>query len=201
MKILGISCSPNKNGNTITLLNKVLSAARDEGANTELYSISGKNIQPCQGCRACSETGKCKTDDDMQELYEKMLKADGIVFGTPVYFYNMTAQAKIIIDRTISLNKPERSLANKVGGVVAVAGSFGMADAVKDLYFYMVTRQIIPANYVAAYTGPQGALEQMEKCMHAANLLGHQIVRIASQGFKYPADIPRSSFAYGTHTR
>jgi multimeric flavodoxin WrbA len=201
MKILGLSCSPNKNGNTIALLNQVLKGAKKEGADTELFSVSGKNIQPCQGCGACRETAKCKVDDDMQALYDKLLEADGIVFGTPVYFYNMTASAKAIIERTFCFNKPERSLANKVGGVVTVAGSFGMVSAVKDLYFYMVTRQIIPANYVAAYAGPPGSLEQLDKCMEAARLLGRQIVQIAAQGFKYPSDIPRSFSAFGTHTK
>jgi multimeric flavodoxin WrbA len=201
MKILMLSCSPRKDGNTVALLNEAINGAKEEGADTEFYSVVKKNIQPCQGCGSCRENGKCRLDDDMQGLYEKMLEANGIVFGTPTYFYGMTAQAKTVIDRTLSLNKPERSLANKVGGVVAVAGSFGMADAVKDLYFFMVTRQIIPANYVAAYAGPKGAVKQLERCMKAANLLGHQMVRIAKQKFQYPLDIPRSSFAFGTHTR
>jgi multimeric flavodoxin WrbA len=201
MKILGLSCSPNKNGNTIALINQVFKGAKEEGADTELFSVSGKNIQPCQGCGACHETAKCKIDDDMQPLYGKLLEADGIIFGTPVYFYNMTSSAKAIIERTFCLNKPERSLANKVGSVVTVAGSFGMACTVKDLYFYMVTRQIIPANYVAAYAGTPGSLQQMKNCMQAAEILGRQMVRIIAQRFKYPADIPRSFSAFGTHTQ
>ncbi len=118
MKILGISCSPRKQGNTITLLREVLDAARQEGAETELYSVAEKTIEPCQGCRACWETGHCRIQDDMQELYDKLIAANGIVFGTPVYFYSMTSQAKAIIDRTSGLNRPERTLANKVGGIV-----------------------------------------------------------------------------------
>ena len=72
----------------------------------------------------------------MQILYSKIMKADGIVFGTPIHFYGMTAQAKTIIDRTYSLNKPDRSLRNKVGGVVTVAGSLGLINALKDFYFF-----------------------------------------------------------------
>jgi multimeric flavodoxin WrbA len=201
MKILGISFSPNKDGNTIALVKKVLEGSKEEGADTELYSVSGKNIHPCQGCRSCAETGICEIDDDMQDLYSKMLEADGIIFGTPIYVYNMTAAAKAVIERTIAFCKPEKSLANKVGSVVAVAGSFGLINAVKDLYLYMVTRQIIPANYVAAYAETRGKVTELEKCMKAANLLGHQMVKIAVQGFKYPPDIARPSFAYGTHHR
>jgi multimeric flavodoxin WrbA len=160
--------------------------------------VAGKDIRPCDACYACGKTGKCHINDDMTELYEKLLGADGIIFGTPVYFYGMTAQAKAIMDRTIALGVPGRNMANKVGGVIVTAGSLGMVDALKDLYFYMVTRQMIPANYVAAY--PKSEMKEMQKCMKAASDLGIQMVRIISQKFTYPTDIPRSSFAFGTHT-
>jgi multimeric flavodoxin WrbA len=198
MKILGLSCSPRKRGNTMILLEEALQGAKQEGAEVELYSIAGKTIEPCDGCRACDKTGRCHIKDDMQGLYEKLLESDGIIFGTPVYFYSMTAQAKAIIDRTIAFSQPERSLANKVGGVIAVAGSQGTTDALKDLYFYMVTRQILPANFVAAY--PVGDLRKMGKCLKAAKDLGRQVVQIAAMKFKYPAEFPRPVFAYGTHT-
>ena len=198
MKILGLSCSPRQQGNTMTLLAQALDGASSEGAETELFSVSGKDIKPCDACRACSKTGECIIKDDMTTLYEKFIEADGIIFGTPIYFYGMTAQTKAIIDRTISMNLPGKSMANKVGGVIATAGSMGIVDALKDLYFYMVTRQMVPANYVAAY--PKGDLRQMEKCMKAASDLGRQMVQISNQRFKYPAQFPRTSFAYGTHT-
>lgn len=201
MKILGISCSPRLQGNTVTLLNQVLDGARREGAETELYSVSGKAMEPCRGCRTCSETGECVIRDDMPVLHDKLLEAQGIVFGTPIYFYGMTAQAKTIMDRTIALNRPEKTLANKVGGVVVVAGSLGLSDALKDIYFYYVTRQMLPANYVAAYAGPEGAVMKLEKCLKAANDLGRQMVLMAGQKFEYPREISRSGFAYGTHTK
>jgi multimeric flavodoxin WrbA len=201
MKILGLSCSPHIQGDTVTLLNEALKGAGAEGAETELYSVVGKTIHPCEGCRACFEKGVCKIKDDMQPLYDKMLEADGIIYGTPVYFWDVTAQAKTIIDRTFALNRPERSLANKVGGIVVVAGSLGIIDVLKELYFYMTTRRMIPANYVAAYPVPQGGLKEMEKCRKAAYDMGRQMVKIAAQKFVYPVDIARSAPAYGTHTR
>ena len=201
MKILGLSCSPRRQGNTMTLLDLALQGAKQEGAEVELYSVAGKDIKPCDGCRACGETGECHIEDDMQGLYHKLLEADGIIFGTPIYFYSMTAQAKTIIDRTIALNRPERSLVNKVGGVVAVAGSMGIIDALKDLYFYMVTRQMIPANFVAAYPGAQDELRKMEQCLNATRDLGRQIVQIVTKKFEYPREFRRASFAFGTHTR
>jgi multimeric flavodoxin WrbA len=200
VKILGLLCSPRKQSNTGILLDEALLGSRDEGAETEVFSVSGKNIAPCDGCSACGKTGKCHIQDDMQVLYEKMLEADGIIFGTPIYFYGMTAQAKAIIDRTISLNRPERTLANIVGGVIVTGGSLGLVDGLKDLYFFMVTKQMVPANFVAAYPGPKSEIKKMEKTMKASRELGRQMVKIAAQKFKYPQDIQRASFAYGTHT-
>jgi multimeric flavodoxin WrbA len=200
MNILGISCSPRKEGNTVVLLKEVLKGAKQEGAETELYSVSDKKIEPCQGCMSCWETGECVVEDDMHDLGDKMIAADGIVFGTPIYFYNMTAQAKAIIDRTIALNRPGRNLANKVGAVVAVAGSLGLVDALKDLYFYFVIRQMVPANYVAAYAFEKEEVKQREQGMKAAWDLGRQMVRLAEKKFEYPEEFPSRFFAFGTHT-
>ncbi len=200
MKILGISFSPREQGNTELLLDSVFSGAREMGAATELYRVAGKNIQPCDGCGSCFKEGECHIQDDMQELYKKMQEADGIIFGTPVYFYSMTAQGKAVIDRTIALNQPGKGLANKVGGIVVVGGSLGLIDAVKDLYFYMITRQIIPANFIAAYAGNKGDVKKLEKCMKAAADLGRQVVKIAEKKFTYPEEFKAAHIAYGTHT-
>jgi len=196
MKILGLSCSPRKSGNTTILLEEALSGAQQEGAETELFSVSGKSIQPCDGCWSCIGTGDCHIKDDMQPLLLKMTEADGIIFGTPVYVYSMTGQAKIIMDRMIVLN-----LANKVGGVVVVAGSLGIIDPVKDLYFNMVIRKMLPANLVAVYANDKGEVRKMERGMKAAYNLGREMVQIAAKGFEYPAEFPRNFYAFGTHTR
>ena len=200
MKILGISCSPRRNGNTSILLNEVLKGAEQEGSKVDLFSVSGKEINACKSCYSCLETGKCKTDDDMQELYSNMINADGIVFGTPIFYYGMAAQAKIILDRTFSLQTPDKALKNKVGGVITVAGSLGLIDALKDFYFYFAVRQMIPANFVSAYAVKEGEIKQREKGMEAAWNLGRQMVQIVEKKFEYPEEFPRSFFAFGTHT-
>jgi multimeric flavodoxin WrbA len=200
MKILGLSCSPRKRGNTAIMLGEALKGAEQEGAEAELYSVSGKEIRPCDGCASCRTKGECHIKDDMQDLYEKLVEADGIIFGTPVYFYSMTAQAKCIIDRTFALFSAERSLANKVGGVVVVGGSLGIVDALKDLYFYIVLRQMLPANFVAAYATERGDIEKREQGMKAAWNLGRQMVQLAEKRFEYPSEFGRSFMAYGTHT-
>jgi multimeric flavodoxin WrbA len=200
MKILGISASPRKDGNTVAMLDEALKAAKAEGAEVELYSVAGKNIQPCEGCWSCTKTGKCKQKDDVTVLFEKMLAADGIIFGSPVYFWGMTAQAKAIIDRTISLREPGKNLANKVFGVVTSAGSLGMVDVLKDLSFYCVQRRMLPANQVSAYIGPEG-LKSMPKCLNALNMLGRQMAVLVKMNFKYPEEFAKGPGSFGTHTK
>ncbi len=200
MKILAVSCSPRKQGNTEIMLDEALQGAKADGAEVELYRVSGKNIQPCDGCWTCMKNGECHIKDDMQELYEKLLAADGIIFGTPIYFYAMTAQAKTVMDRTMPLGHPKRNLANKVGGVIVVGGSLGLVDAIKDLYFYFVTRRMLPANYVAAYGGAKGDVNKLEKGRKAARDLGRQMVQLVNKKFEYPPEFISPPIAYGTHT-
>jgi multimeric flavodoxin WrbA len=201
MKILGISCSPRESGNTMTLLKKALEGAKKDGAEVELFSAAGKDIRPCDACRACNKTGKCTVKDDVTPLQEKMLAADGIIFGTPVYFYNMAAEAKCIMDRSTALQVPGRTLANKVGGVIAVAGSLGLIDAVKDFCFYFCSRRMLLANYVAAYGLNPEDMPKMEKCMQAAYDLGRTMAVLVKMNFKYPLELMGRSIAYGTHTK
>jgi len=201
MKILGISFSPRKSGNTVTLIEEALNGARQEGAETELYSVAGKEIRPCDGCWVCAGTGKCHIKDDMEALCDIMVTSDGIIFGTPVYVYSMTGQAKTVIDRMLCLSTPDRNLANKVGGVIVVAGSIGIIDPVKDLYFMMVMKKMVPANLVAVYASKKGEAKELKQGMEAARNLGREMVQIAAKKFTYPPEFPRNFFAFGTHTR
>jgi multimeric flavodoxin WrbA len=201
MKILAISCSPRKNGNTIAILEEVLRGAKDEKAEVELYSVSGKIIQPCDGCRACGPTARCHIKDDMQELYEKIIEVDGIIFGTPIYFWGMTGQAKTILDRTIALNQPGRNLTNKVAGVVVVCGSLGLVDALKDLSFFIIQRRMLPANQLSAYVTTPGELSNMPQCMSAAHRMGQQMVSLIDMKFKYPEEFIERHGAYGTNRK
>ena len=107
---------------------------------------------------------------------------------------------KAVIDRSIALGQPGRSLANKVGAAVVTCGSLGLEDALKDIYFYIVTRPMIPARFVAAYVGPDG-YQGMEQCMTAAHNLGRQMVQLAAKKFEYPSEFMGRSVAFGTHTK
>ena len=198
MKILGLSCSPRKSGNTEILVGEALNGAQSEGADIELFSLAGKEIKPCDGCYACRETGECHINDDMQTIYQKLVEADGIIFGTPIYFYSMTSQAKALIDRTIVLRRPTIRLANKVGGVIAVAGRLGIIDAIKDLYFYIAISHMIPADYVAAYASEKGAIRKDKQAMKSAWELGREMVQLVRKRFEFPSEFEHGLTAYVT---
>ena len=117
-KVIGISGSP-RNKNTNYMLRTVLEATSH---NYELINLKDKNIKPCTACGGCYKTHKCIVKDDMQEIYDKLSKADIIVLGSPTYFDNVTALMKAFIDRCLPLYLSEK-LKDKKAGLVSV-GNF-----------------------------------------------------------------------------
>ncbi len=99
MFCLCIQGSPRKDGNTSILIEEFASCVKELGAEAEVINVSEKNISPCIGCRVCEKEGVCPIEDDMQEVYRKLFKADLVVIGTPIFFYGPTAQLKALIDR------------------------------------------------------------------------------------------------------
>jgi len=99
MKIIGIIGSYRKNGNTDTAVRKVLEGAMDQGAEVEAIYLKDYEIKDCNGCEGCKISFECVIQDDMQKIYTKILEADGIVIGSPTYFYNVTGIIKNMIDR------------------------------------------------------------------------------------------------------
>ena len=98
MKIIGFAGSPHKEGNTAWAVSQVLEGAADQGAETRAWCFSGLTIQLCRGCLACHHGNQgCVIRDDMQPIYDALGQADALVFGTPVYMGQMSAQAKIFM--------------------------------------------------------------------------------------------------------
>jgi multimeric flavodoxin WrbA len=100
-KVLVLSASPRKGGNSDLLCDQFLLGAREAGNQVEKINLQDKKINFCLGCLACqSNGGVCAQNDDMAEILDKMIQADVLVMATPIYFYNMNAQLKVLIDRT-----------------------------------------------------------------------------------------------------
>jgi multimeric flavodoxin WrbA len=191
MQILGIVCSPRRNGNTEVLVKETLETARGLGADTEMTGVIGKTINPCDACATCYTTGKCRIDDDMQAIYTRMLRADAIVLGAPVYYWDICAQAKAIIDRTYVFRR-RRELRNKVGGAVIVAGQAGASVSFNNVMGFfniqkmMLAKSIGPRSEqelpddrvggVIAYAFDLGAVRENQRAMAQARALGKSIV-------------------------
>lgn len=104
MLVLGLQGSPRKNGNTHALLSAFMEEAARFGANTQTIEVDKKHILPCKELIVCEKKGFCPLDDDMKhEIYALLRKAEVIVPATPIFFYNTTAQLKLLIDRTQTL--------------------------------------------------------------------------------------------------
>ncbi len=117
--ILGIVGSPRKNGNTDTLVSRILDGARDGGASTETILLAEHKIEECNGCHACWKGKRlCCKHDDMTNLYPRIIECDAIIFGTPVYWYGPTAIMKCFIDRFVYFNCPDNRA--KIRGKAAV---------------------------------------------------------------------------------
>ena len=98
-KVLIISTSPRKNGNSETLSDAFRKGATDGGNIVEKISLYDKTIGFCKGCLACQKTGRCVIHDDADTIAQKMLSADVLVFATPIYYYEMSGQMKTMLDR------------------------------------------------------------------------------------------------------
>jgi multimeric flavodoxin WrbA len=103
MKVLGLFGSPRRGGNTEILLEEALKGAEKEGAEIERLYLRDLDVTPCTECHGCDETGNCVILDDMQKIYPKLLEADIIILASPIFFYGVTAWAKMLIDRSQAL--------------------------------------------------------------------------------------------------
>jgi len=125
MKVVGFVGSPRKKGNTFAMVSEVLRGAREAGAETNIYVLNSLNIHGCQACYKCqTPEGSCVQKDDMKQLYDEIISADGVVIGSPVYMVQVTGQTKTFIDRLFALlyfkdGKPG-VFGNKIKGKKAV---------------------------------------------------------------------------------
>jgi multimeric flavodoxin WrbA len=121
-RLIAFNGSPRREGNTALLLEEALRGARSEGAETRLVHLNELHLRSCQGCMACQANGgTCAVKDDTHPLLEEIRSSDGILLGSPVYMWQMSAQLKALVDRLFCfldvpggyrqrLNPPKRAL-------------------------------------------------------------------------------------------
>lgn len=149
MNVFGIVGSPRKGGNTEILVKEALRTIEEEGLETELITLWDKTIKHCDGCRICKRIKKCHiVDDDVQPIFDKMVKADGIILASPFYFGSATPQIKALIDRVgylgMSIGRP---FERKIGGPIVVARRAGHNFTIAQLaYFFYIMGMIVPGS-------------------------------------------------------
>jgi multimeric flavodoxin WrbA len=151
MRVIALNGSPNKDGNTSIMINRVFAEIEKEGIQTEMVQVGGRRISGCRACFKCfaNKDGRCSIDNDiLNECIEKMTVADGIILGSPTYFSNVTAEMKALIDRAgLVATANDYPFKRKVGAaVVAVrrAGATNVFDAINKFFLYH--QMIVPGS-------------------------------------------------------
>ena len=144
MKVIAINGSPKTNGNTATSLNTVLQTLEKEGISTELITIGNKVIRGCIGCGKCRETQNMRCtfgDDAVNETIPKLIEADGIVLGSPVYYSGINGTMKSFLDRSFFAAGSQFRL--KVGASVVAVRRSGGSASFDQLNKYLLISQMI----------------------------------------------------------
>ncbi len=175
MKILYISGSPRKKSNTDHLLRRI----REE-ADGEFIKLTDFSIEPCNSCWACVENGSCALDDDMRgTITPKLLSADALVIGTPVYFNNVTAQLKSFIDRTWALRG---RLRNKIGAAVVVGRRYGAESAITAINAFFLKHEMIVANRgISGVAFKSGSVGNDTESLRAASKMASRILELGTR--------------------
>ncbi len=158
MKLLGVLGSPRIGGNSDILLDEALEGARGGGAEVEKIILAHKRISGCMACERCNEKGVCAIDDDMKEIYKKILEADAIIHSVPVYFWSMTAQMKAYLDRWCAFfdanwrwhKAYKNQMKGKKLGVITVCGDPNVSIADPIVYSFKNTCEYTGLTWLGA---------------------------------------------------
>ncbi len=167
-----ISGSPREESNTDHLLKKT-----QEITEGEFLKLVDYDIKPCDSCWSCREKENCVIDDDMTEMIiPKLLEADVVILGSPVYFNNVSSQLKTFIDRTWSIRG---KLRNKIGGTIVVGRKYGHESAITAINSFFLKHEMIVANRgVSGIAFEKGTITEDEEALEAAKRLGSRIMEL-----------------------
>ncbi len=105
MKILVLSGSPRKNGNSNTLVDSFIKGAKESGHLITRFDCAFKNVHPCIACDKCKPSTKCVFEDDFETMKQEIIESDLVVFASPIYYYSISSQLKMTIDRFYSIDE------------------------------------------------------------------------------------------------
>lgn len=174
MNIIYISGSPRKKSNTDYLLHYTLNQT-----GGEFIKLTDYRIEPCRSCWACQQQGSCVIKDDMETvIVPKILAAEALVIGTPVYFNNVTAQLKSFIDRTWAIRG---KLKNKIGAAMVVGRRYGAEGAIMAVNSFFLKHEMLVANRGISAIGFQSEeIRDDFESLEAAMKLGTRLLELGA---------------------
>jgi len=182
MKVIAFNASARKDGNTAILINYVLKELKNEGIETELFQLSGKEIHGCRACGKCAQNKdqRCSfTDDVLNECIEKMLEAEGIILGSPTYFGDVSTEMKALIDRSGFVAKMNDDMfKGKIGAAVVPArrgGSIHAFDTINHLFLGL--QMIVPGSryWNIGFGREKGEVEKDTEAIQTMKVLGENM--------------------------
>lgn len=155
MEVVVLFGSPRRKGNTIELVNAVTEKFREKGHHVRMLYLNDMHIRPCQGCHACIEAGVCRINDDMKDIRKYMLEADLILYASPVYWFTVSGQLKVAMDRSLAFL--DKNYNSRVKGKKAVtlmtSGSPDAAVCAPALDTFSQTFQLLGLEYAGHLEG------------------------------------------------
>ena len=191
MKAIGIVGSPRKNGNTAFLVNEALKIIASEGIETGVIHLSGKKIDPCNGCLQCKKEKHCVIKgDDFESVFSEMKKADGIILASPVYFGSATSQITSLLHRAAYVQRQTGEyFSGKIGGPIVVARRAGHNFTLAQLllWYFVNDMIVVGSSYwnigIAGSAGKKDIAtdtEGIETIRHFAKSMARVMKKLAS---------------------
>lgn len=147
MKVLAINGSARKDGNTAILIHTIFEELNKAGIDTEMIQFSGHVIEPCKACWACAGQKNCVHRNDIfREVFDKMMEADGIILGSPVYCANISSNMQAFLERAAVVGDMNRGLLSnkhKVGASVAAVRRGGALQAIDAMNHFFLNQEMI----------------------------------------------------------
>ena len=179
--VLVFKGSPREHGNSSSLAEQAAAGAKAAGALVESFALHQLDIRPCDACDVCQETGVCVLKDDMQKLYPKLRQADAILIASPVYWFSMSAQTKLFIDRWYGMESPQgNALKGKQFGILLTYGDTDpySSGAVNAIRTFQDMLRYIKGNIAGIVYGTAmdiGDVQKQPELMERAYKLGEKL--------------------------
>ena len=164
MKILVLTGSPRKGGNSATLADNFIKGAQEAGHTVVRFDSAFKNVHPCIGCNKCGMDGPCIFKDDFEFVREHIIDADAVVFATPMYYFGISAQLKTVIDRFYAVNgqihRPKKAVLLMTYADTSVREAMPISNHYETLINYLGWRDA--GRVIASGVWPVGAVNHTE---------------------------------------